>query len=310
MVHEQLDAIGLGKPYRVVVSGLAAVLFYLPPLETLFVAVSRRLWSTPTLGRIVRSTAYRLVDRLRGSGREYRAVPVAGITIEADITHWLFTSWYFADVGYERDTLRYLSAQLPAGGTFVDIGSNAGLMSLVAAHCVGPRGHVFAFEPNPPVFSELTTLIAKNSFDDRVRASPLAMSDVNGRATLHITPELSGLSSMVPDEAPAKDSLHAADSYTVDIQTERFDDWIKTIEVNQIDLIKIDVEGAEDRVLNGMRESLAAGRITRLICETPVGSVAHHILLAHGYSAIELESYGEIKNYAYEKAASPNELTN
>jgi len=310
MVHEQLDAIGLGKPYRAVVSGLAAVLFCVPPLEPLFVAVSRRLWSTPTLGRIVRSTAHRLVDRLRGSGREYRAITIAGITLKADVTHWLFTSWYFADVGYEPDTLRYLSTQLPAAGTFVDIGSNAGLMTLVAARLVGPRGRVFAFEPNPPVFTELTTLVTRNGFDDRVRASPLAMSDANGRATLHVTPVLSGLSSMVPDEAPATASLRAADSYTVDIQTRRFDDWVKNTGVNQIDLVKIDVEGAEDRVLNGMRESLAAGRITRLICETPVGSVAHHILLAHGYAATELESWGDIKNYAYEKVATPQTIEN
>ncbi len=138
------------------------------------------------------------------------------------------------------------------------------------------------------------------------------MSDANGRATLHITPVLSGLASMVPDEAPATESLRAADSYTVDIQTERFDEWVKNIGVNQIDLVKIDVEGAEDRVLNGMRESLAVGRIARLICETPVGSVAHHILLAHGYSATGLECWGDIRNYAYEKTATPtpNEIRN
>ncbi len=310
MVREQLDAIGLGKPYRIVVSGLAAVLFYLPPLETLFVAVSRRLWSTPTLGRIVRSTAHRLVDRLRGSGRQYRSVPVAGITIEADITHWLFTSWYFADVGYEPDTLLYLSRRLPSAGTFVDIGSNAGLMTLVAARLVGPRGRVFAFEPNPPVFTELTTLIARNGFDDRVRASPLAMSDANGRATLHVTPVLSGLASLVPDEAPATESLRAADSYTVDIQTERFDDWVKSLGLNQIDLVKIDVEGAEDRVLNGMRESLARGRIARVICETNPGTVAHQILIAHGYAATPLDSYTIVGNYAYEKTATRNEIEN
>lgn len=65
--------------------------------------------------------------------------------------------------------------------------------------------------------------------------------------------------------------------------------------------MKIDVEGAEGRVLDGMRASLAAGRIVRVVCETNIGSVAHQILIAHGYTATLLDSHIVVGNYAYEK---------
>ncbi len=307
MVREQLDAIGLGTPYRLAATGLAELLFRVPALEAIFVQASRRLWRAPAIGLAVRSTAYRLAERLRGSGREYRPVQVSGDTLQADVSHWLFTGMYFANVEYEPDTLRYFAAHLSAGGVFVDIGSNAGLMTLFAARRVGPSGRVFAFEPNPPVFAELTAHVERNGMADRVHTFNCALSNVNGRAALHVTPVMSGLASLAPNAAPAADSLRAADAYTVEVRTERFDDWIRDAGLDHVDLVKIDVEGAEDRVLDGMRESLHAGRVARVVCETNVGSVAHQILIAHGYTATLLDSYAVVGNYAYEKPASPNE---
>ena len=53
-----------------------------------------------------------------------------------------------------------------------------------------------------------------------------------------------------------------------------------------------------------MRESLAAGRIARVVCETNIGSVAHQILIAHGYTATALDSHAVVGNYAYQRNRS------
>ena len=100
--------------------------------------VSKQLWRAPAVGRLIRSVAYRLADRLRGTGREYRPVSIAGLPVRADASHWAVTDLYFANAEYEPQTFRYLADHLPEGGVFVDIGANAGILTLVAAARVGP----------------------------------------------------------------------------------------------------------------------------------------------------------------------------
>ncbi len=218
----------------------------------------------------------------------------------ADASHWAVTDLYFANREYEPQTLRYLADQLPDGGVFVDIGANTGILSLVAAARVGPGGRVFSFEPNPSVLDELRRHVAINGFEDRIQTFGLALSDAAGVAELHVSDASTGLSSLVVDTAPCADTLRAS-GRSVTVRTGRFDDWITDAGVDRVDLVKIDVEGAEDDVLDGMRESLAAGRIARVVCETNVGSVAHQILIAHGYTATPLDSHIVVGNYAYEK---------
>jgi FkbM family methyltransferase len=302
MVHERLDAVGLGAPYRLAAVGLAEVVFLVPVLEGPFVTISKQLWRAPAVGRLIRSVAYRLAGRLRGTGREYRPVSIAGLPVRADASHWAVTDLYFANAEYEPQTFRYLADHLPEGGVFVDIGANAGILTIVGAARVGPGGRVFAFEPNPPVFDELQRHIQVNGFTGRVHPFGIAFSDTNGEAELHLSEESTGLSSLFVDTAPCAETLRAS-RRSVTVNTRRFDDWITQAGVDHVDLVKIDVEGAEDQVLNGMRESLAAGLIARVICETNPGSLAHQILIAHGYAATPLDDHVVVGNYAYEKAA-------
>jgi FkbM family methyltransferase len=292
-----LEALGLGTPYRWTAERVADLVFRVPGFDPAFVVATRRLWKVPGLGRAARSVAYRYIDRLRGTGREFRAVTVVGIPLIGDVSHFTLTGLYFAGMEYEAATCRYIAESMPPGGTFVDIGANAGLMTLIAAARVGPSGRVFAFEPNPPVFQELERHVEVNAFGDRVRAVDCALSDVNGAARLYVTPVLSGLSSLDIDGAPGRDSLRTG--YAVSTRTLRFDDWIARVGVDRVDLIKIDVEGTEDRVLAGMVGTLAARRIDRVVCETTPGGPAHRLLSSFGYESRALDSYGIHGNIAY-----------
>jgi FkbM family methyltransferase len=59
--------------------------------------------------------------------------------------------------------LDFITAELPVGGVFLDIGANVGLYSIVAADKAGPEGTILAFEPNPPVYERLRTNVLLNA---------------------------------------------------------------------------------------------------------------------------------------------------
>jgi FkbM family methyltransferase len=298
---ERLEALGLGMPYRIAATSAAGLLFRVPALEAPFVAASRRFWRAPVVGRPIRSVAYRFADRLRGTGREYRRVSVAGTAVSFDASHWSATDTYFAGEEYEPATCAYLARYLFPGDVFVDVGANAGIMTILAAARVGAAGRVYAFEPNPAVVAELERHISVNGFGDRVRTLRFALSNADGRAALHVTPVMSGLSSIAAEAAPAASALRAS-GQAIDVETRRFDGWMRAAGLDRVDVMKIDVEGAEELVLAGMTDALTSGVIRRLVCELRPDGPAHELLRRFGYRPEPLESYGPVGNVAYTRS--------
>ena len=297
-LHETLGRLGLGWPYRAAVAGCAGLVASSPALERSFVRVSRALWQTPVAGRFCRSVGYRLAQRLHESGDVYRDIDVDGVRLRVDATHWMFSGQYLGGVAYEPDTAAFLRRHLRPGMVFVDVGANNGFFSLLAAHYVGATGRVFAFEPNPPVFTALAQHVAINQLGDRIRVFGVALSDrATDAARLHVWPQHSGFSSLDLEGAPG--AQHLAGGSSVTIRTEVFDAWLAGQDVATIDLLKMDVEGFEAQVVSGMAGALSERRIARIICETPWDSAAHRQLVAHGYHAERLEAVGEIANIVY-----------
>lgn len=156
-------------------------------------------------------------------------------------------------------------ASLPRGGTFVDVGANWGYFTLVAAHAVGESGRVVALEPDPRVHAELRANLRRNGIRN-VAALAVAASDRAGEATLSGYAEADrnrGVSSLVA--APAGD----APSFPV--RTAPLDDLLDEQSVDSVDLVKIDVEGAEELVVRGMARGLASGRYRRILVELHPG---------------------------------------
>ena len=298
--RQTLDRFGFGWPYRVVAEGCARVIASRPALERAFVRASRVLWSSPVAGRFCRSVAYRVADRLREKGDVYREIPVATTPLRADITHWMFSGQYLGNVEYEAATGRYLARHLRSGGVFVDVGANIGYFSLLAAGRVGPTGRVFAFEPNPPVYDALQRHVALNGFTDRIRPMMSALSDRSTNdSRLYVTNSHSGFSSLDPERAPG--AQHLAGGHSVVVSTDTFDGWFarECGAIDTVDVVKIDVEGAERHVLSGMETTLANRRIARLVVETEWDGPAHRMLVSYGYEPEVLEDVGQILNIAY-----------
>jgi FkbM family methyltransferase len=147
----------------------------------------------------------------------------------------------------------FLDRYLQPGMTFFDAGANEGIYAVFAAKRVGSGGTVWAFEPSPREFERLRSNLDLNGLDlPNVRLFPLALADRSGRAELTIADdEHAGQNTL---GAFAYESVAAAQKHMVDLR--RLDDLVAEQPPARIDVVKLDVEGAELLVLQGAASTL------------------------------------------------------
>ena len=147
----------------------------------------------------------------------------------------------------ETVLLTYLAKRC---SVILDIGANVGYYAVLLGLEIGETGKVYSFEPLPSSFAQLQTNVQVNNLEEKVQCIPFALSDASGYATLHV-PDVSGTS------ATSMQKLHPDEvnsSFT--IETQKLDDVVVDLEISLIDLIKIDVEGAERLVFQGGWQSI------------------------------------------------------
>ncbi|MBG1260433.1 FkbM family methyltransferase [Nostoc commune] len=127
------------------------------------------------------------------------------------------------------------------GMVVVDIGAHVGIYTLLAAPLVGSTGKVYSFEPTPRTFDFLKLNIEINACTQQVIAKQIAITDKKSLQTLSIS-EHSGLNSLYAFSE--EDKLVEVETHSLDV--------ILSNEL-QIDVIKIDTEGAEPFVWKGMQ---------------------------------------------------------
>lgn len=154
----------------------------------------------------------------------------------------LFGAW-------EPDLAAFLRRRLRPGDCFVDVGANVGCMTALGSRLVGPAGSVVAIEPSPDVLAALADTMARNQATN-VRVVPCAVSDHAQELTLFAGPRHNvGLTATV-----AHRGLRAEGR----VRAAPFGALVTPAELAGTRLIKVDVEGAEDRVLAGMLDCLDA----------------------------------------------------
>ncbi len=142
--------------------------------------------------------------------------------------------------------------ELKEGMTVVDIGANIGYYSVIAGRRVGQNGKVFSFEPEPNNFSFLVKNIEVNNLKN-VTASQVALSNKLGTENLFLFAENTGSYSLVDNRGTAT---------SISVKTDRLDNIIKV----PVDIIKMDIEGAEYLALEGMKKLI--NRSPKLILMT------------------------------------------
>ena len=227
----------------------------------------------------------RLFDSFTPSEGERRAEVAPGITMRLDLANGQQRQMYMGC--FNLALQRVVKGLLPPGGVLVDIGANVGFFSLLGATVVGPSGRVFAVEPYPPNFSILQEHIALNHFTN-VHAHPIAVSDQPGSLRLYAPP---------PDAHREFNVsiVNSPSAAAFDVPAKTLDQCLAEWGVSSIDLMKVDVEGAEAKVLGGGGQALKEGIVKNLACEINGG-----YLRALGSSQRELVE--QIKSYGFQCA--------
>ncbi|MGI6247156.1 MAG: FkbM family methyltransferase [Pseudochelatococcus sp.] len=147
----------------------------------------------------------------------------------------LFTPQFF-----DAEELAILRAAITEDFVFLDVGANAGFYALHAAAHAGPRARILAIEPQPEVFERLVWNIGVNRFGT-VKAIACALADRAGEVTLFLDPSNIG-------EASIK-IVGSANAPTLRVPARTMLDVIRDEGFTHVDAIKLDVQGAEDLIL-------------------------------------------------------------
>lgn len=153
---------------------------------------------------------------------------------------------------YEQFELRVFDTFLTPGGVVYDVGANIGLYTAIAAQRVGPGGTVIAIEPDANNCRFIAQTVALNDFNN-VRVLQQAVGNRTGEAQLHLCPD---------NKADHRVYANGARSerLTVPVQMARLDDLIAAEHLPLPELMKIDIQGAEQLAIEGMRETLQRQR--------------------------------------------------
>lgn len=135
---------------------------------------------------------------------------------------------------------------LEPGDCVIDVGANIGYYSLLAACLVGPAGSVWAFEPEAENFAKLRENLERLSRPPSLRLFRAACSARSGEAQLFLAPENRGDHRLAPDAEPRAHE---------NVPTLRLDDLMAELPRSP-DLVKIDTQGGEVGVLQGMARLL------------------------------------------------------
>ena len=157
--------------------------------------------------------------------------------------------------GTEPDIEQLCTQLLRPGMTVMDVGANVGLLTRRFCRQVGKGGRVYSFEPDPLTFQFLE--FNTRSFQNK-ELTQCAVSDNQEPARLHLNfTSGAGNSLLNPD--------HSTESVPVDCIS--LDEFLKQHGNPSVDVIKIDVEGAELSVLRGMRQTVARLPKLKMIIE-------------------------------------------
>jgi FkbM family methyltransferase len=168
----------------------------------------------------------------------------------------------------EPFTLDWIDRHLRDGDVFFDIGANIGLYALYAA-LRHPRVRVMAFEPEYGNLHLLRDNVADNRLQERIEISGVALSDRCGVSRLHVqdlTPG-SALHTESPERLVMTRTGHPV-VWSEGVYAMTLDQWCLETGVRP-NAIKIDVDGTEDRVLEGAAQTLAWPGLRSLIIERP-----------------------------------------
>jgi FkbM family methyltransferase len=174
-------------------------------------------------------------------------VRVNDYLMKVDLRDEIIGTLLYVEGDYEPEFRRLMGHLELEGGVCLDVGANIGLHSLTLSRRVGPRGKVIAFEPEQHNHELLRENLRLNHVEN-VEVRRTAVGDRMGSVRMALHPYNHGDHRVVGEDA-------AGPGQEVSLTT--VDEAVKDIPDGEIRLVKIDVQGYEQNVLEGMRRTLA-----------------------------------------------------
>lgn len=198
--------------------------------------------------------------------------------------------------GYSLEELDVLRRLIKKDCIFIDIGANQGAFAIfVASYC--PNGKVVAFEPLKANYEKLIDNIRLNHYENVIPLN-IGISEIRGNFPIygesHVMLANEGLPSLFPRTG--------VNHYLEDIETIPLDEVSEIRKLSRIDLMKIDVEGAELSVLKSAQETIMLHyplimiELNNVTCSAANSRVIDVVewLESHGYKIFEIKTRGRV----------------
>ena len=207
------------------------------------------------LGSIANSPLLKFVAGADGTETFCR---VGGGEVWVDLADWVGrAAYFFGDL--DRKISWVCRRIVQDGDTVLDIGANIGVVSVLLARCVGAKGVVHSFEPNPRLVEVLNKVVDRNGLRN-MRIHAVALGERVEQLDLVVPPGNAGMGSLIREQATSATTVHRVEVLPLDQVAEREG-------VGNIRLIKIDVEGFEEMVFKGAYKVLSSIRPDAILFE-------------------------------------------
>ena len=197
--------------------------------------------------------------------------------------------WYHGK-NREKVQMDIFRALINEGDTVIELGAHIGYISVYFSQLAGPSGKVYVFEPGvnnlPYTRANLGHSRIKN-----IELIEKAVSNENGTATFYLENITGQSNSLVKDYRVTKKiqskTFTELQKNSVEVETIKLDDFLSQRNINRVDFVKIDIEGAEYLAIQGMKETLARFKPKMMIEVTENHEALFNLLKANNYIIVD-----------------------
>ena len=203
---------------------------------------------------------------------------------------------YTVSTAWEELTTDMFKDAVNEGDVVLDLGANLGYFSLLASRLVGENGRVYSFEPEPYNYQLLCKNIEINGYQN-ISAYQKAVSDTAGKLKLYLDDSDTGAHSLYRP---------ATEGDFIEVETVKLDDFLAG-KRTPINVMKMDIEGAEMAAFRGMEEIIRANDNLKVFMEFYVSGIkrtgnspeefVHCLLEDYHFSIMAMGDYTRDRKY-------------